>query len=304
MVAMTVAGPVEVSELGRVLPHEHLFANTLREYRSSGLTDDETVALNALVRYRETGGTTLVDVTPEELGRRPEALRRLSEASGVHIVMGCGHYRDPYLDRAFFDTHRAADIADRMIQEIEEGIDGTGVRPGIIGEIGADQPVVSAIEERSLRAAGIAHRETGLAITLHAARSTVGRDMLRILDEERVPRDRVILGHLDTVRDRGYFLEMAASGVMLEFDGFITTNEYETSRDIANLLALLEAGYRDQLFISHDAFLSSHFAEFGGPGLSRINEVILPRLRSEGVTEDDLIAITETNPGRLLAVVR
>lgn len=299
---MTVVGAVEPTSLGRVLPHEHLFANTLREYRSTGLTDDEGVALAALIRFRETGGRTLVDVTPVELGRRPDALRRLSEQSGVHIVMGCGHYRDPYLDQAFFDTHRTADIADRMILEINEGIDGSGVRPGIIGEIGADQAVVSAIEERSIRAAGIAHRETGLAITLHAARSTVGRDMLRILDEERVPRERVILGHLDTVRDRDYFFDMARSGVMLEFDGFITTNEYETSRDIGHLLALIEAGYEDQLLISHDAFLTSHFAEFGGPGLTRINETILPRLRAEGVSEAQLIALTERNPQRLLAV--
>lgn len=299
---MTVTGAVEASELGLVLPHEHLFADTLREYRSTGLVDDEAVALNALLRYRETGGRTVVDVTPVELGRKPEALRRLSEQSGVHIVMGCGHYRDPYLDRAFFDSHRSIDIAERIIREIDEGIDGTGVRPGIIGEIGADRPVVSAAEERSLRAAGIAHRETGLAVSLHAARSTVGRDMLRVLDEERVPRERVILGHLDTVRDRGYVLEMAASGVLLEFDGFISTNDYEVGRDIDALLELLERGYRDQLLISHDAFLTSHFAEFGGPGLSRIGEAIIPRLRAEGVSDDDILAITERNPQRVLAI--
>ena len=89
----------------------------------------------------------------------------------------------------------------RIIGEIGEGFGDTGVRPGVIGEIGADRSVISAAEERSLRAAGLAQRETGLAISLHAARSTVGRDMLEVLDSEGVPRDRLIRGHLDTVRD-------------------------------------------------------------------------------------------------------
>ena len=299
---MTVSGAVAASELGTVLPHEHLFSNTLREYRSTGLLDDETVALNALLAFREGGGGTVVDVTPAELGRRPEALRRLSEESGVHIVIGCGHYRDPYLDRAYFDGHRTVDIAERIIREVHEGVDGTGVRPGVIGEIGAELPVVSAIEERSLRAAGIAQRETGLAVSLHAARSAVGRDMIRILDEERVPRERVILGHLDTVRDPDYLSEMAGSGVMLEFDGFCSTNEYETARDIGTLLSLVEQGHESRLLVSHDAFLTSHFAEFGGEGLTRIGRRIVPRLLEAGMSDEQIRGITELNPQRVLAI--
>lgn len=299
---MTVTGSVSASSLGMVLPHEHLFADTLREYRSTGLLDDENIASNALHGYREAGGGTIIDVTSNELGRRPEALRRLSELTGVHIVMGCGHYRDPYLDRKFFDEHRSIDIADRIIGEIGEGFGDTGVRPGVIGEIGADRSVISAAEERSLRAAGIAQRETGLAISLHAARSTVGRDMLEVLDSEGVPRDRVILGHLDTVRDSEFILEAARSGVMLEFDGFISTNEYETSRDIGSVVALIEAGYEHQILISHDAFLTSHYPEFGGPGLTRILEDIVPRLREAGVSSTQLDLILRTNPQRVLAL--
>lgn len=300
---MTVTGPVPASNLGIVLPHEHLFANTLREYRSTGLLDDETIASNALHRYREAGGGTIIDVTSNELGRRPEALRRIAERTGVHIVMGCGHYRDPYLDRRFFDEHRSIDIADRIIDEVHEGVSSTGVRPGIIGEIGADRSVISAAEERSLRAAGIAQRETGLAVSLHAARSTVGRDMLEVLDSEGVPRERVILGHLDTVRDNEFIHEAARSGAMLEFDGFISTNEYETSRDIATVVSLIEAGHEHQLLISHDAFLTSHYPEFGGPGLTRILEDIMPRLSEEGVSDAQLDLMLRINPQRVLAIV-
>lgn len=299
---MTVAGLVHASDLGQVLPHEHLFANTLREYRSTGLLDSRQIALHALQDFHQVGGGTLVDVTPHELGRRPETLRLLSEQSGVHIIMGCGHYRDPYLDHGYFNQHRTVDIAGQIIREIEEGIGDSGIRPGVIGEIGAERRVVSAVEERSLRAGGIAQRETGLPITLHAARSTVGRDMLKILDELRVPRERVILGHLDTVSDPEYFVEMAKSGVNLEFDGFISTNEYETNRDISTLKMLLEQGYEQQILISHDAFLTSHFKEYDGPGLTRINDTIIPRLLTLGISSNEVSTITRLNPQRVFTI--
>src|SRR5262249_16055421 len=96
---MTVTGPVSQDDLGVVLPHEHVFIDLVKEYRGNGLLNDEHLARAELAGLREAGGGTLVDLTLDEIGRDPAALRRVSEASGVQIVMGCGHYRDPYLDR-------------------------------------------------------------------------------------------------------------------------------------------------------------------------------------------------------------
>ncbi len=100
---MTVTGPVGHDELGFVLPHEHVFIDLVREYRGSGLLNDEHLACQELGALKAAGGGTLVDLTPDEIGRDPAALRRVSEATGISIVMGCGHYRDPYLDRGWFD---------------------------------------------------------------------------------------------------------------------------------------------------------------------------------------------------------
>ncbi|MGI9004595.1 MAG: hypothetical protein ACR2FU_00050 [Streptosporangiaceae bacterium] len=100
---MTVTGAVAAGELGVVLPHEHVFIDLVREYRGSGLLNDEHLACQELAALRAAGGATLVDLTPDEIGRDPAALRRVSAATGISIVMGCGHYRDPYLDRGWFD---------------------------------------------------------------------------------------------------------------------------------------------------------------------------------------------------------
>ncbi len=103
MSVMTVLGPVASGTLGVTLPHEHLFIDLLREYRANGLLHDEALAIEEVRRFREAGGATIVDCTSEGLGRQPEALRRVSEATGVGIVMGSGHYRRPYLDEARVD---------------------------------------------------------------------------------------------------------------------------------------------------------------------------------------------------------
>src|SRR5262249_23483894 len=155
----------------------------------------EHLACTELAALHAAGGRTVVDLTLDEIGRDPAALRRVSEATGMAIVMGCGHYRDPYLDRDWFDRMAVDDIAAELVREIEEGVRGTGVRAGMIGEIGADRAWISAAEERSFRAAARAHRRTGLTITTHAARWPVGLAQVALLTEEGVDPGRIIVGH-------------------------------------------------------------------------------------------------------------
>ena len=214
---MTVTGPVSADQLGVVLPHEHVFIDLVREYRASGLLNDEHLACRELEALRAAGGGTLVDLTLDEIGRDPAALRRVSQITGISIVMGCGHYRDPYLDRDWFDRTPVEAIADEIVRDITEGVRGTGIRAGVIGEIGADRAYISAAEERSFRAAARAHRRTGLTITTHAARWPVGLAQLRLLAEEGVDPRRVIVGHTDSVPDPGYHLALVDAGLLRLF---------------------------------------------------------------------------------------
>jgi predicted metal-dependent phosphotriesterase family hydrolase len=182
---MTVTGPVEAAKLGVTLPHEHLFIDVLREYRGDGLLNDGALAIEEVAAYRAAGGRSIVDVTSVGLGRAPEALRRVSEATGVHIIMGSGHYREPYLDLARINRMTVDDLATEIVEDLEVGVDGSGIRAGIIGEIACDRWITAA-EERCFRAAARAHRRTGATITTHAARWPVGIRQLDLLAEEGV----------------------------------------------------------------------------------------------------------------------
>ena len=170
----TVRGLVPPERIGRTLPHEHIYFDG---YRVTGLSaqllNDEALACDELAHLVAAGGSCLVETTTLDLGRNPAGLRRISEATGLHIVMGTGWYRQPYyppeIDR--LSTNALADI---MVRELTVGAEGTDIRAGIIGEIGVDRDYATAAEERVLRASARAHHQTGAPISTHASLFPVG----------------------------------------------------------------------------------------------------------------------------------
>jgi predicted metal-dependent phosphotriesterase family hydrolase len=298
---MTVEGPLESSALGVTLPHEHIFSNALLEYRATGgILNDEDLAIRELLLYVKAGGNTLIDVTTGEIGRDPRGLRRVATATGLNIVMGSGHYRDPYLDRDWFDRMSVDDIASEIVRDIREGVDGTGVRSGIIGEIGADKWYISAAEERSFRAAGRAHLETGVTISTHAARWPVGLLQLDVLATEGVEPGRVIIGHADTVPSVEYHLAVARRGAFVSFDGFGTEPEYDAERSLKSIFRLVEEGHFRQILLSQDVFQKSQLHAYGGNGYDYVLTKLVPTLHDRGISKAHVETMLTHNVRRAL----
>ena len=299
MSVMTVLGPVDPGELGTTLPHEHVFIDLVREYRGDGLLNDRALAVAELREYVEAGGRTLVDCTSVGLARDPLALVSVAEETGLHIVMGCGYYRDPYLPPEL-DRMSVDEAADTIVRDIEEGVDGTGVRAGIIGEIGSDRAHLSALEERSFRAAARAHHRTGLTITTHAARWPVGLPQLDLLAEERVDPRRVVVGHCDMVPDSAYHMAVARRGAFVELDTVQGESDYDTRCRVAWVRNLAEHGFLDRVLLSQDVCLRSNLRALGGSGYAYVPTVFADHLRAAGFDDSDLRTILVDNPRRAL----
>ncbi len=271
-------------------------STSTQEYRSDGLLNDPTLAEAELRRYVDAGGRTLVDVTSGGLRGDPVALREMSERTGLHIVRGSGFYRKAYFP-AELDELSTDAVADLVVRDIEEGVDG--VRAGIIGEIGSDR-VITALEERSFRAAARAHRRTGLTITTHAARWPVGTAQLDLLVEEGVDPGRVVIGHCDMVPDHDYHLGLARRGAWVQFDTVQGGSEYDTRQRLDWIRSLADAGHLDQLLLSQDVCLRTDYAAFGGPGYAYVVTTFADLLRAEGFDDADLHRLLVDNPRRML----
>jgi predicted metal-dependent phosphotriesterase family hydrolase len=296
---MTVLGPVPARQLGVTLPHEHVFIDLVREYRGDGLLNDHALAVEELAAFAEAGGRTVVDCTSLGLGRDPEALARVARETGLNVVMGCGWYRDPYLPDEL-DQQPVEALAELVVRDIEEGVAGTGIRAGIIGEVGADRWYVSAREERSFRAAARAHHRTGLTITTHAARWPVGLPQLDLLAEERVDPRRVVVGHCDMVPDPDYHLALARRGAWVQFDTVHGESEYDVRCRVAWIRNLGDHGHLDQVLLSQDVCLRSDLRALGGPGYGYLVTGFAEVLRGAGFSEDDLRMLLVDNPRRAL----
>ena len=306
----TVLGPIDPSSLGFTLPHEH---TQIALWHVEGrwdywqLTRDEPVIRGELERFRDAGGTGLVDLTLPGVGRDPGWLHGLATATGLHLVMGCGWYRTAYYPpEARIDRRSVDDLADELAGEYAEGVDGTGVRPGIIGEIGTDKPWLSAPEERVHRAAARAARRTGLAITTHAVLSAVGLDQLRIFEEEGADLSRVVIGHADSYPLLDHYLEIVRRGATLEFDflgmAFTPSERHGEGRIVELLSELLARGHGDQILLSQDVCHDSQLARYEGGGYTYLTSSFLPRLRAAGVSDAEIERMTVENPRRLLTI--
>jgi predicted metal-dependent phosphotriesterase family hydrolase len=306
---MTVSGPIPPDRLGFTLPHEH---TGIALWHIEGrvdyweLTPDDDLLIEELKELRRRGGATLVDLTLDGVGRDPHRLRRLAGATGLNIVMGCGWYRGShYPAEALIDRRSVDDLAAQIIGEFEGGVGETGIRPGIIGEIGTDKPWLSAQEERVHRAAARAAKATGMAITTHGVQSPVGLAQLRVFEEEGVDPARVVIGHADSYHDIEHYLAILARGANVEFDFLghrFGVEEALEPRLVETIVELLERGFADQLLLSQDVCHNRQLKANGGFGYVYLHQHFLPSLRTAAVGEGEIRQMTIDNPARILTV--
>jgi predicted metal-dependent phosphotriesterase family hydrolase len=306
----TVLGRIDPSDLGVTLPHEHTQCalwHIENRWDYWQLTRDEPVILAELERFREAGGRSIVDLTLPGIGRDPEWLAGIARASGLHVVMGCGWYRTAYYPpEARIERRSVDDLAGELVREIEEGVGDSGVRPGIIGEIGTDKPWVSPAEERVHRAAARAALRTGRSITTHSVLSPVGLAQLAIFEEEGLDPGRVVIGHSDSYPVLEHYLEIIRRGASIEFDFlgmmFTAVERRGEDRIVELLLELLARGHADRVLLSQDVCNDAQLRRYGGRGYTYLADRFLPRLRTAGVSDADIETMTIANPRRLLTI--
>jgi phosphotriesterase-related protein len=306
----TVLGPIDPAELGWVLPHEHTAIalwHIPNRWDYWELRRDEPLIVEELGAFRATGGGTVVDLTLDGVGRDPEWLAGLARATGLHLVMGSGWYRGAhYPAEALIDRRSVGALADAIVRDATIGVGETGVRAGIIGEIGTDKPWLSAQEERVHRAAAQAARRTGLAITTHAVQSTVGLAQLDVFEAEGADLSRVVIGHADSNPSLDYHRAIVERGATVEFDflgmSFTPLERHGEARIVDNLRELLAAGHVERILLSQDVCHDSQLRRYGGNGYTYLADSFLPRLRAAGVSDAEIHTITVDNPRRLLTI--
>jgi len=340
----TVLGLVAPEDLGITLPHEHLVSDGscwfvepseateismvhhpvtldilwwLRYHLFQNMDDllllDEQEAIEEARRFKLAGGNSIVELSSIGLGRDPAALARISRATGLNVIMGSGYYlavsHGPEMD-----AKTEEQISGEIVRDITVGVGDSGIRSGIIGEIGCSWPMTDN-ERKSLRAAARAQQLTGAALNVHPGQGEeAAMEIVRILDDAGADLTRTVIDHIDrAVRKSENRIELAKTGCYLEYDLFGREGYYpihhrvidlpNDAQRINEIIEIINRGYLNQILISQDIWNKTQRCAYGGWGYAHILRDTLPVMRVKGMTEEQIGIIMVENPRRLLTFV-
>ncbi|MFC9647695.1 phosphotriesterase [Streptomyces sp. NPDC056937] len=300
----TVAGPLPVSAVrGPALSHEHLVLDLDRTGDGAAVLDAgrhlDAVTSELTTLRAEFGLSLVIELTCRGMGRDPRALARAAEESGVAVVAAAGWYYEPFHPDEIGGTS-VGRLTATLVQEITDGLDSTGIRPGVLGEIGSHGDRPSEPESRVLLASGHAAVATGLSVATHAQLGRGGLAQLELLTGTGLAPHRICLGHQDLLDDPAVHRELAASGAYVAFDTVGKESYQSDDTRLRLLLALLEAGHADRALLSCDISRHGYLESEGGQGYGHLFRSFLPKARAAGVDDELIDLMTRRNPLRFL----
>ena len=351
----TVLGLIEADSLGITLPHEHLLKtaksllvipseaceqelayqpvslenlNWIRHHYARNLDNlqlqDEQMMIDEVMFFKRAGGRTIVELTcTSSSGRDPLGLTRLAQATGLNIIMGTGFFEIfTGYEVSNVADRTEEDLADQMVQEIMIGVADTGVRAGIIGEIGMAWPL-SDIMRRVLRASAHAQRHTGVALNIHLPlrastnfprqkdHEDVVMEIIQTLDKAGSDLSRTIISHVDiccftpafrrTLAETGCYLEYDCFGVESYLDeNFCVLDTPNDAQRINEIMQLVDEGYLNQILVSSDHWTKHMLRHYGGWGYDHILTSVVPLMRHKGMSDEQINTLLMENPKRVL----
>lgn len=308
-VVETVLGPIDAAKLGFTLTHEHVVPadheapGSRKTFSSRAISVAD--AVEKLKAARDAGISTVVDLSPSEAGRDVRFAQEVSRKSGMQIVVCTGQRLFPPELRG----RETAELTELFIKEIEEGIDGTGIKAGVVKAATVSDGVTGA-EEKVLRAAARASKATGVPIQTHCnSRLRGGVKQAEVFESEGVSPAKISIGHSDDTDDMDYLIGLAKRGYTLGMDhafwGMASAAMLPWQARVKSVRRLIEAGFIDKIFFSNDWVHGDLQREAVNPdGLLFTHRKTIPYLKRLGASESQIRAITIENPRRFYSRAR
>ena len=298
----TVLGPIEASGLGVTMAHEHLSVDlgSVRGDEDSAFTASELL-FSETKRLRDAGVDSVVEVSCIDMGRDVRALQEISRRSGLNVVCATGFYLEKY---------HPAWLAEASVEKVEEvlegefanGIDGTEVCPGVIGEIAGEKTEITASERKVMIASAHVATRVGCAVTTHCQLGCMAPEQADLLVSEGMDPAKVILGHLDLADDLDYYRRVLDRGVNIGFDTCGKVAYLADEERAKNLAILASEGYAGQIVLSTDISRQSYMHAKGGFGYTAVIDRVLPMARERGLDEASIRQMLVENPARILDI--
>jgi phosphotriesterase-related protein len=310
----TVNGPVDAEELGLTLIHEHFrTVDEAGRFQFPHLYDEEAewdAAMHDANAVKRHGTKTVVEPSAMFLNRDAAFSKRVADESGLQVVLATGIYTYDHLPQFLLNRDEDA-VAAIFVHEIEHGIQGTGIKPAFI-KCAADEPGVTPNVEKVHRAAARASVQTGRPIMAHSRpASGTGLEQMRVFEEEGVDPAKVQVAHTGDTDDLDYIERLLDTGCWIGMDRYGLDIFLPTEQRQKTVLALLEKGHSDRMFLSQDYCstidwfpleVQAHLKENEVPkwSMTFLFEEVIPELKERGMSDEQLDQMMVENPKRWL----
>ncbi|WP_304516895.1 phosphotriesterase [Cecembia rubra] len=304
----TVNGEIEPDALGVALIHEHVLVDFIGADSTGFHRWDKEEVVSFLIPYikeiQDRGVKTIMECTPSYLGKDPELLRLLSEKTGMQILTNVGYYgaiSGKYLPEHAYQES-AEQLSKRWIREAQYGIADSGIKPGFIKISVNEGSVLSGLDAKLVKAAGLTHLETGLLIVSHTGTWQTARAQMDILQSLNVPLENFVWVHAQNEKDFENYLRANKEGVWISLDGVV----WDLKGHLDRLVFMKEQVGLDRVLISHDAgwYEPGLEEQKNFKGYTSIFDELIPLLYENGFTKKDLDLLLIENPKRAFSIGR
>jgi phosphotriesterase-related protein len=310
---MTVLGPIPESSLGKTLSHEHVLVDFIGADSTGYHRWDRQEVVNKVLPYlkeiQEYGVSAFIECTPAYVGRDPFILRSLSQETGMHMLTNTGYYganENHYIPADFYEL-TAEELSLIWVDEFENGIEGSGVRPGFIKIAVDGSDTLSAHHRKIITAAAKAHKKTGLVIASHTGPDAPAFEQISVLQSQGIDPSNFIWVHAQQGSVDGN-IKAAQLGTWISLDNVNLNREEGSEFDVfwyaRRIKDLKEAGYLHRVLISHDAGWYSPGESGGGSfrGFTGIFTALIPALEKSGFSQDEINLLLQINPGKAFII--
>ena len=280
---------------GYTLMHEHMSIDLSDGDIGTNSFDLLCEDLKEAYKY---GVRNIVDMTNQSMGRAPEHVKRLMDATGISIIMSTGHYLEKFIDPAIMDR-TVEDIAQEAVRDLTEGIGASKMKAGVIGEIAWCHEGPCEKELRSWEGMCIAACRTGAVVSTHPSRGVQQIQQAEYLIGHGIPPEKIVIGHIEFYPDDEALKKLFGMGVYTGLDmiGKISGSRDEYRADTVSKVK--EWGYLDRMVLSTDICRVQDLRSGGGYGYAHLFETFIPMLKKRGITEDDIDLMLRDNPKRI-----
>ncbi len=285
---------------GYTLMHEHVTIDL------SGVKKDPDCRLDcyedSVADFQELyrhGVRNILEVTNIGMGRDVSYIQRVAKETGIQFLVSTGFYKEPFLPRIVYEKS-VEELAALVQNEIEEGIEDTGVKACVIGEFGTSKNQMTEMEEKVFEAMALAAVRTGVPVTTHTTLGTFGEQQADYLLRHGVRADRIIIGHMDLSQDIDLILRLLEKGINVGFDTIGKLNYCPDTFRAEALKRIASEGRLSQVVLSMDITRKSNLKSRGGIGYPYLFTSFLPLLREYGITQEQIDTMLIDNPKRIL----